>query len=97
MPSLKAIAAGALLFFGEIARVQAKYTCDSSLGGFYSYCVNVPDNASGKLPTILMLSGSGARNDGDSSKVKSLVRRGLCSQKRRTLMLGHTVGLRWVR
>lgn len=54
--------------------VQAKYTCDTSLGNFYPYCINVPDNAAKNgqlLPTILMLSGSGAR--GPADKVKMLV------------------------
>lgn len=64
-----AVLASSLLFAQS---GHAKYECDTSLGSFYSFCVNVPDNASGKLPTILMLSGSGARNDGDSSKVKML-------------------------
>lgn len=34
------------------------------------YCINIPDNASGKLPCIMFLSGSGAR--GDASNVRSL-------------------------
>lgn len=53
--------------------VQAKYECDTSLGNYYPYCVNVPDDASSsdKLPTIVFLSGSGAR--GPASDVKSLV------------------------
>lgn len=57
--------------------VQAKYECDTSLGNYYPYCINVPDGASDsdKLPTIVFLSGSGAR--GPASNVKSLV--GFCS------------------
>lgn len=53
--------------------VQAKYECDTSLGTYYPYCINVPDGASSsdKLPTIVFLSGSGAR--GPASNVKSLV------------------------
>jgi len=57
-----------------VASAYAKYECNTDLGTYYPYCVNVPDGASSsdKLPTILMLSGSGARNKGDSSAVKSL-------------------------
>lgn len=57
-----------------VASAYAKYECHTNLGSYYPYCVNVPDGASSsnKLPTILMLSGSGARNKGDSSAVKSL-------------------------
>lgn len=53
--------------------VQAKYECSTSLGTYYPYCINVPDGASDsdKLPTIVFLSGSGAR--GPASNVKSLV------------------------
>jgi len=52
--------------------VGATFTCDTSLGTYYPYCVNVPDGVSSgdKLPTILFLSGSGAR--GPASNVKSL-------------------------
>jgi hypothetical protein len=51
---------------------RAALECSTSLGTYYPYCVNVPDNASGKLPAIMFLSGSGAR--GDASRVKELVR-----------------------
>lgn len=53
--------------------VHAKYECDTSLGNFYPYCINIPDHASNgnRLPTILMLSGSGAR--GPASQVRMLV------------------------
>lgn len=51
--------------------VHATYTCDTSLGTYYPYCVNVPDDASGDMPTVLFLSGSGAR--GSASDVESLV------------------------
>lgn len=52
--------------------VSAKRTCDTSLGTFYPYCVNVPDGASDseKLPTVLFLSGRGAR--GSASQVETL-------------------------
>ena len=65
----------AVILAGQSA--SATYTCDTSLGNYYSYCVNVPDGASSStlLPTILFLSGSGARNSGSSSNVKSLVSR----------------------
>jgi len=49
---------------------RAALECSTSLGTYYPYCVNVPDNASGKLPAIMFLSGSGAR--GDASRVKEL-------------------------
>ena len=55
-----------------ITHVSAKYTCDTSLGKYYPYCINIPDNVKQgeKLPTILFLSGSGAR--GPASDVRSL-------------------------
>lgn len=53
--------------------VQAKIECDTSLGTFYPYCINIPDGAqSGQnFPTIVFLSGSGAR--GPPSRVRELV------------------------
>ncbi|KAK9900772.1 alpha/beta-hydrolase [Cystobasidium minutum MCA 4210] len=70
--SLLIVAASLLAITNEVSVVQAKYTCDTSLGNFYPYCVNVPDNAKSgqKFPTIMMLSGSGAR--GPASQVKML-------------------------
>lgn len=67
--------ASLLLLAGQVATAAAKYQCFTNLGSYYPYCVNVPDSASSsdQLPVILMLSGSGARNSGDSSNVKSLV------------------------
>jgi hypothetical protein len=49
----------------------AKYDCYQASGNGYPYCVNAPDNASGDLPGIMFLSGSGAR--GPASQVKQLV------------------------
>jgi predicted peptidase len=42
---------------------SATYTCDTSFDNGYPYCINVPAgaSASNKFPTILFLSGSGAR------------------------------------
>ncbi|KAK9900771.1 alpha/beta-hydrolase [Cystobasidium minutum MCA 4210] len=65
-------AAVSILAITSESLVQAKYTCDNSLGTYYPYCINVPDGASksDKFPTIVFLSGSGAR--GPASNVKSL-------------------------
>lgn len=69
---LKTISTTALVLASLVAPTVAKYECFQEMK-YYPYCVNVPDDASSsdKLPTIVFLSGSGAR--GDSSKVKSLV------------------------
>lgn len=64
--------AAVLSLFAHISSISAKRTCDTSLGTFYPYCINVPDGASDgeKLPTVLFLQGRGAR--GDASQVKTL-------------------------
>ena len=59
--------------------VHAKIECDTSLGTFYPYCINIPDGASSSgqnYPTIVFLSGSGAR--GPPSKVRELVSASSC-------------------
>lgn len=53
-----------------LTTANAKYVCDTSLGSYYPYCVNIPDGATEKMPAILFLSGSGAR--GDAKDAKSL-------------------------
>ena len=54
-----------------IAPVEAAYECTTSTSAGYPYCLSIPDNASGKLPVIMFLSGSGAR--GKPADVKKLV------------------------
>jgi hypothetical protein len=66
-----ALAAVLGLFCGGSA--SSKRTCDTSLGTFYPYCINVPDGASDgeKLPTVLFLQGRGARGSADQVKTLS--------------------------
>lgn len=71
--TLVTLAATAATLLSTPSFVHAKLECDTSLGTFYPYCINIPDGASGgqKFPTIVFLSGSGAR--GDPSRVRELV------------------------
>jgi len=67
------LTATAALFTTLPSLVHAKIECDTSLGTYYPYCINIPDGAQSgqKFPTIVFLAGSGAR--GPPSKVRELV------------------------
>lgn len=66
-------ALAAVLSLACASSVSGKRTCDTSLGQFYPYCINVPDGASDgeKFPTVLFLQGRGARGSADQVKTLS--------------------------